>query len=128
MLKHQGLYNGLTAEEPFPTAIYQQPVTEQRKPFKPAAHDTLRDAGTARANIAADTRCPNGTVEGDFAEKHKHQTVVQQHCDYFDTDHDGILWPYDTYIGCRKWGEFNQHLYLMSALELTRSCQDGTSS
>ncbi|KAK4938798.1 hypothetical protein LTR10_020805 [Elasticomyces elasticus] len=111
-LKHQGLYvQDLAqkhaeehAEEPFPTAIYQQPVTVERKPFIPSKQDSLKDAGTARANIAADTKCPNGTLEGDFAERHKHRTVVQQHCDYFDTDHDGILWPQDTYIGCRKWG------------------------
>ncbi|KAI1610842.1 caleosin domain-containing protein [Exophiala viscosa] len=106
-VKHQGVYqgpNGVNAEEPFPTAIYQQPVTVERKPFIPSKQDKLKDAGTARANIAADTRCPNGTLEGDFAERHKHQTVVQQHCDYFDTDHDGILWPSDTYNGCRKWG------------------------
>ena len=24
--------------------------------------------------------------------------------EYWDTDHDGIIWPQDTYIGCRKWG------------------------
>lgn len=30
--------------------------------------------------------------------------VVQQHVEYWDTDHDGIIWPQDTYIGCRKWG------------------------
>ena len=30
--------------------------------------------------------------------------VVQQHVEYWDTDHDGIIWPQDTYVGCRKWG------------------------
>ena len=29
---------------------------------------------------------------------------MQQHVDYWDSDRDGIIWPYDTYIGCRKWG------------------------
>ena len=30
--------------------------------------------------------------------------VIQQHVEYWDTDHDGVIWPQDTYIGCRKWG------------------------
>ena len=24
--------------------------------------------------------------------------------DYWDQDHDGIIWPQDTYMGCRAWG------------------------
>ena len=30
--------------------------------------------------------------------------VVQQHVDYWDQDQDGIIWPSDTYRGCRAWG------------------------
>lgn len=30
--------------------------------------------------------------------------VVQQHVAYWDTDNDGVIWPWDTYIGCRRWG------------------------
>jgi peroxygenase len=30
--------------------------------------------------------------------------VLQQHCDFFDTDHDGILWPVDTFTGFYKLG------------------------
>lgn len=95
----------LQVQSPYTTALPEVPVTEERRPFKPTKNSILTDTGTARANIAADTRYPNGTVEGGYAERHKHRTVVQQHCDYFDTDHDGILWPLDTYYGCRKWGE-----------------------
>jgi len=29
---------------------------------------------------------------------------VQQHAAYWDTDHDGVIWPLDTYRGCRRWG------------------------
>ena len=30
--------------------------------------------------------------------------VVVQHAEYWDTDRDGIIWPQDTYFGCRAWG------------------------
>ena len=94
-----------TAEKSFDIAIPEQPVTEERKPYKPSKSEALADLGTARANIAADTKHPNGTVEGGFATRNKHRTVVQQHCDYFDPDGDGVIWPSDTYHGCRKFGE-----------------------
>ena len=29
---------------------------------------------------------------------------MQQHVQYWDRDHDGIIWPQDTYVGCRRWG------------------------
>lgn len=29
--------------------------------------------------------------------------VVQQHCDYFDRDGDGIIWPIDTWRCFREW-------------------------
>lgn len=29
---------------------------------------------------------------------------MQQHVEYWDRDHDGIIWPQDTYIGCRAYG------------------------
>ena len=32
-----------------------------------------------------------------------HQTVLQQHVEYWDTDRDVIIWSRDTYDGCRKW-------------------------
>jgi len=27
-----------------------------------------------------------------------------QHASYWDFDNDGIIWPQDTYVGCRKFG------------------------
>lgn len=30
--------------------------------------------------------------------------MLQQHCDFFDRDHDGILWPQDTFVGFRRLG------------------------
>jgi peroxygenase len=30
--------------------------------------------------------------------------VLQQHCDFFDTDKDGIIWPSDTFFGFHRLG------------------------
>ena len=35
---------------------------------------------------------------------HSLSQVIQQHVDYWDRDHDGIIWPQDTYEGCRNYG------------------------
>ena len=92
------------AEKPWLTSIPEQPITQQRKPFIKRKDEALSNAGTARAVIAASRESPNGTIEDDYVRKHEKQTVIQQHCEYWDTDHDGIIWPFDTYVGCRKWG------------------------
>jgi peroxygenase len=47
---------------------------------------------------------PDGTLEQNWAEQHAHQTVLQQHCQFFDMDRDGIIWPTDTFNGFRKLG------------------------
>ncbi|GAA5955731.1 hypothetical protein JCM3765_001834 [Sporobolomyces pararoseus] len=59
----------------------------------------------ARANIAASVEEPNGTLKGDWAKKHKNQSVLAQHVDFFlRPEADGILWPLDTWRGFRKMG------------------------
>ena len=123
------------AERPFKTSIPQQPVTEERIPYLPPPSSVLTNAGTARATLAASREKPNGTTENNYAANHQHQTVrsppslslpcqpplihtlqvVQQHVEYWDTDHDGIIWPQDTYIGCRRWG-WSPPLALTAAL------------
>ena len=105
-IKHLGSATNDSREEPYATTIPQYPVTVARRPFVLSEHDTaLTNPGLARVNIAASAEHPNGTTEDDYGEQHQEQTVLVQHCDYFDIDHDGIIWPQDTYIGCRKWGE-----------------------
>ncbi|KAK5100238.1 hypothetical protein LTR70_001774 [Exophiala xenobiotica] len=89
------------------------PVTELRKPFQPIDGDAFKDAATARATIAASREHPNGTTEGGYAARHQHRTVMQQHCDYWDKDGDGIIWPQDTYRGCRNFG-YNRFLALLA--------------
>ena len=56
-------------------AISEVPVTVERLPYHPKEGDRLQDPGTARANIAASNESPNGTLQDNWAEKHKHQTV-----------------------------------------------------
>lgn len=102
-------------EKPWLTSIPEQPQTEQRKPFIGHKDERLSNAGTARAVIAASRESPNGTTEDDYAARHEQQTVVQQHCEYWDTDHDGIIWPWDTYVGCRKWGMCELHIHSLFA-------------
>ncbi|KAL7899333.1 Caleosin related domain-containing protein [Trichoderma sp. TUCIM 5745] len=85
--------------------IRSVPVTVQRKPFLQPEDDVkLSHTGTPRANIAATYEHPKGTQEGNWAREHQDQTVLQQHCDYFDQDKDGIIWPLDTYRGFRGLG------------------------
>ena len=110
------------------TAIPDVPVTIQRPPFNPIIGDrrgipnagkvhsptqhgpsllstmlaiSMR-TGTARVNKAVTVESPGGTAG--WAEHHSQQTVLQQHCAFFDTDGDGIVWPHDTFLGLRKLG------------------------
>jgi hypothetical protein len=45
----------------------------------------------------------NGHVES-YAHKYEEGTALQKHVAYFDPDGDGIIWPWDTYRGCRNYG------------------------
>ncbi|TVY71517.1 putative peroxygenase [Lachnellula suecica] len=100
----------------FDTGIEEVPVTTQRTPFMQKDGDErLRHTGTARANLAATVEEPNGTQQEDWAKKHKHQTVLQQHCDFFDSDSDGIIWPLDTYRGFHRLG-YNPLLCILAVL------------
>jgi peroxygenase len=55
-------------------------------------------------NIAPSAECPFGTLTNGWAEKHAHQTVLQQHCDFFDQNRDGVVTPYDTFVGFNRLG------------------------
>ncbi|KAF9271633.1 hypothetical protein BGZ68_003278 [Mortierella alpina] len=83
----------------FQAFISDEPVTVERKPFRPGQGQLLRDPGTARANIAATAARPCGTTKNNWASRHTSQTVLQQHCAFFDSDDDGIIWPLDTFRG-----------------------------
>ncbi|TLS21451.1 uncharacterized protein PpBr36_10311 [Pyricularia pennisetigena] len=96
-------------------SVPEVPVTVERKPFIQDEHEDQRlpNAGTARVNIAASYDQPNGTTKDGYARRHSHQTVLQQHCDFFDRDQDGVIWPQDTFVGFYRLG-FGVALSLLS--------------
>ncbi|KJZ77925.1 hypothetical protein HIM_02562 [Hirsutella minnesotensis 3608] len=98
------------------TGIPEVDVTEQRKPFlQPDDKIRLPHTGTPRVNVAATYAHPEGTTHDGWAERHKHQTVLQQHCEFFDQDRDGVIWPVDTFNGLYTLG-FGIFLSLLSTL------------
>jgi len=114
------------------TSIPEYPVTVKRQPYintsdslltspgtitpappSPSSQLLTKTPGTARANIAPTRESPAGTVSNGYPEQVSHRTVLQQHCDFFDTDGDDIIWPSDTYCGFRALG-FNVLLSFLS--------------
>lgn len=99
-----GVTSGIKAEKDWVTSIAQQPQTLERQLFILGPEDNLSSPGTARATTAPSKEHPNGTTDNGWVDRHQHQIVIQQHCDYFDPDHDGVIWPGDTYRGFRGFG------------------------
>eukprot|EP00158_Paraphelidium_tribonemae_P005529 Partr_v1_DN27391_c3_g1_i1_m46246 putative Calcium-binding peroxygenase involved in the degradation of storage lipid in oil bodies. May be involved in the interaction between oil bodies and vacuoles during seed germination and in the oxylipin signaling pathways and plant defense responses. Can catalyze sulfoxidation of thiobenzamide, hydroxylation of aniline len=89
-------------QENFSSEINSVPITHQRKVAK-NLDNVMPHAGMARANIAPDLFNPEGTVHHPqkMAEK---RSVLQQHVDYFDINHDGIITPLETFRGFRRLG------------------------
>ncbi|KAI0789171.1 Caleosin related protein-domain-containing protein [Abortiporus biennis] len=79
------------------TAIHSVPITEERKVWR--HNNRVKEAGVARANVAISEESPNGTTKGNYSKNHKHQTVLQQHVDFFDLNKDGIITPIETFLG-----------------------------
>jgi peroxygenase len=76
----------------------------QVQPLCSTTQAPLTTTGVPRANLAPSAEKPEGSTENDWARKHAHQSVIQQHCDFFDRDHDGIVWPQDTFVGFNRLG------------------------
>ncbi|OAA40952.1 Caleosin [Metarhizium rileyi] len=95
-------------------SVPEVPVTLKRRPFlQPDDDIRLPHTGTPRANRAATREHPSGTTENGWAKRHQHQTVLQQHCDFFDKDQDGVIWPRDTFVGFHALG-FNVAFCLLA--------------
>eukprot|EP00878_Enallax_costatus_P000393 GHUV01000479.1.p1 GENE.GHUV01000479.1~~GHUV01000479.1.p1 ORF type:complete len:246 (+),score=62.41 GHUV01000479.1:254-991(+) len=82
------------------STIRSVPITEQR--HAPIGLDkVIPQPGIPRANKAISAENLNGSAAHLAREDY---TVMMQHCDFFDRDNDGVLWPWDTYIGFRRLG------------------------
>ncbi|KAL4575355.1 hypothetical protein LXL04_022197 [Taraxacum kok-saghyz] len=81
------------------TAADKAPVTSDRK-IRSDLDNKLPKPYMARAVTAPDTDNPNGT----FGHKHHSMSVLQQHVAFFDQDNNGIIFPWETFKGCRDIG------------------------
>lgn len=88
----------LTQEKDIITEVDEAPITKERKVPKDL-FEALGNAGLPRATIAATKEVPKGTP-GSSTKK----SVLQQHVEFWDTDHDGVISPLDTWKGFRKLG------------------------
>jgi peroxygenase len=97
------------------------PPTQER-PYRLDTDQKIPRPYVARASVAPSVEKPNGTAS--FVEKYRNyvsrycpwdlshkltihpplQSVMQQHCIYWDRDEDGVIWPYDTWVGFRDLG------------------------
>ena len=115
-------------------------VTDKHTPYGAADAQPLKSDETAWASLAASRDAPNGTVKDGWAESHQNQTVrsislwlkfpklsidnqvLEQHCEFFDPDRDGIIWPADTYYACRSWGwAMPLSLFFAAAIHVVQS-------
>jgi hypothetical protein len=53
------------------------------------------------------------------------RSALQRHCDFWDADHDGLIYPWDIYIGFRKLG-FNMALCIWAAVTMAICSSYGT--
>ncbi|KAI1772695.1 Caleosin related protein-domain-containing protein [Hypoxylon cercidicola] len=76
-------------------------------PEKSPLRNQRRSAEAARPKQAPSREQPKGAVAGgstDTVTVYTPGDVLQRNAEYFDVDRDGIVWPRDTYAGCRKLG------------------------
>ncbi|KAH3190738.1 hypothetical protein KXV92_003191 [Aspergillus fumigatus] len=94
------------------TAAPNCPVTSERPPA-PSTATSIPNPGVARANAAISIDNPNG--DADYIANYGDFTPLQQHVLFWDRDHDGQIYPLDTYKGFRELG-FNMLFSLLAML------------
>ncbi|GMY20550.1 caleosin H3 [Fagus crenata] len=82
------------SNEAMKTVAEMAPITAERK-VRDDLDSRLPKPYLPRAVVAPDTENINGT----YGHKHHNMSVLQQHVSFFDQDHDGIIYPLDTYKG-----------------------------
>lgn len=91
------------------SSIPMAPITKQRA-VPDSLDKDISAPGVPRANKAISKEHPEGSPPSLAREDY---TVLQQHVAFFDRDQDGVIWPWDTYIGFRRIG-FNHVISLLA--------------
>lgn len=76
----------------------------------------LKDEATRRSPSQQNRATPNQDYDFRHGFKGK-RSALQRHCEFWDTDNDSLIYPWDIYIGFRKLG-FNIALCLWAAVSM----------
>ncbi|KAL9116975.1 MAG: hypothetical protein Q9187_006493 [Circinaria calcarea] len=76
--------------------------SESRSRLPATTTNAIPNASLARYNVAPSACTPQGSPE--YSQKYAEYSVLQQHVLFWDRDNDGIIRPWDTYVGFRELG------------------------